>query len=88
VLVTEAGRSTAYTYDALGNKLSETQTDTATGQARTWAWTYNAQGLNASTPTRAAAGWTYTYDSQGNRTRVRDPLGNETAYTTTPPGAC
>ena len=35
MLVTQAGRSTAYTYDALGNKLTETITDTATGQSVT-----------------------------------------------------
>jgi RHS repeat-associated protein len=81
VLVTEAGRTTAYTYDALGNKLSETQTDTATGQARTWAWTYNTQGLDETHTDASGEVWTYTWDSQGNRTRVRDPLGYETAYT-------
>jgi RHS repeat-associated protein len=81
VQVTEAGRTTAYTYDALGNKLTETITDTATGQARTWAWTYNAQGLNATHTDAAGQEWTYTWDSQGNRTGVRDPLGHETAYT-------
>ncbi|MGE0331756.1 MAG: DUF6531 domain-containing protein, partial [Ramlibacter sp.] len=81
VLVSEAGKTTAYTYDALGNKLSETITDTATGQARTWGWTYNAQGLNDTHTDAAGQLWTYTWDAQGNRTRVRDPLGAETTYT-------
>ncbi|MGQ3083572.1 MAG: LamG-like jellyroll fold domain-containing protein [Hydrogenophaga sp.] len=44
LLVTEPGRSTAYTYDALGNMLTRTVTDTATSASRTSTWTYNAAG--------------------------------------------
>jgi YD repeat-containing protein len=44
VLVTEAGRSTAYSYDALGNMLTRTVTDTASSVSRTTTWTYNATG--------------------------------------------
>jgi YD repeat-containing protein len=44
VLVTEAGRSTAYTYDIQGNMLTRGVTDTATSVTRTTSWTYNAQG--------------------------------------------
>lgn len=58
VLVTEAGRSTAYTYDALGNKLSEVVTDLATGQTRSQSWAYNAQGLAASTTDARGGSWT------------------------------
>jgi YD repeat-containing protein len=46
-LVTEAGRTTAYTYDTAGNPLTMTVTDTVTSVARTTAWTYNGQGLPA-----------------------------------------
>jgi RHS repeat-associated protein len=94
-LVTEQGasagvglRTTAYTYDALGNKLTETRTDTATSQARTTAYTYTPQGLLATMadPRSAAAGpssapWQFTYDALGNRTRVKNPLNQETVYT-------
>jgi YD repeat-containing protein len=45
VLVTEAGRTTAYTYDGQGNPLTRTVTDTATLASRTTSWTYNGQGL-------------------------------------------
>jgi RHS repeat-associated protein len=80
VLVTEAGRSTAYTYDALGNKLSEVVTDLATGQTRSQSWAYNAQGLVASTTDARGGSWTFAYDAQGNRTRQRNPLGHETQW--------
>ena len=81
VLVTEAGRSTAYSYDSLGNKLSETVTDLATGLARTWAWTYNPQGL-ADTLTDPKGGvWRFAYDSQGNLVSSKNPLGQPTSYT-------
>ncbi len=46
-LVTEAGRTTAYTYDTVGNPLTLTVTDTATSVARTTSWTYNPQGQPA-----------------------------------------
>jgi len=55
VLVTEAGRTTAYAYDGAGNPLSRTVTDTATSVARTTTWTYNAQGLLASETAPAGA---------------------------------
>ncbi|MEO8388967.1 LamG-like jellyroll fold domain-containing protein [Polaromonas sp.] len=45
VLVTEAGRTTAYTYDAQGNLLSRTETDTASNTSRTTSWTYNSLRL-------------------------------------------
>ncbi|MBX3657122.1 MAG: hypothetical protein KF740_01680 [Ramlibacter sp.] len=80
VLVTEAGRSTAYTYDALGNKLSETVTDLSSGQARSWAWTYTPQGLVASHTDPRGAVWSYTYDAQGNRLSQTNPLGHVTAW--------
>ncbi|RQO62760.1 hypothetical protein DBV14_03630 [Variovorax sp. KBW07] len=35
-LITEPGRTTAYTYDAFGNTLSRTITDTATNKAQLW----------------------------------------------------
>jgi RHS repeat-associated protein len=79
-LVTEAGRTTAYSYDSLGNKLSETVTDTTTGQARTWSWTYSDKGL-AETMTDPKGGtWRHGYDAAGNRTSSRNPLGQQTSY--------
>jgi YD repeat-containing protein len=61
VLVTEAGRATAYTYDTQGNKLSQTVTDTATSVARTSSWTYNPQGLVATETTDGIVAQTYAY---------------------------
>ncbi|WP_354401745.1 RHS repeat-associated core domain-containing protein [Variovorax sp. OAS795] len=80
-LVTEAGRTTAYTYDALGNTLSKTVTDTATSQARLWQWTYNAQQLVASATEPNGAATSYTYDPRGNVLTATNALGHATTYT-------
>ncbi len=78
----EPGRTTAFTYDpATGNKLSETIADTATGQARTWAWSYNAQGLVATSSDARGFVSTYSYDAAGNVTRFKNPLNQETLST-------
>ena len=65
VLVTEAGRTTAYTYDAQGNQLSQTVTDTATSVARTSGWTYvsngSARGLVATQSSNGIVRQTYAY---------------------------
>ncbi|WP_231879551.1 RHS repeat-associated core domain-containing protein [Methylomonas koyamae] len=42
--IDEAGRRTTFSYDAGGNLLRKTVTDTATQQSRTWTYTYNSLG--------------------------------------------
>ena len=83
VLVTEAGRSTAYTYDALGRLLSETVTDTlvSPNTTRTSSWTYTPQGLVATATAPNGGVTTYTYDTAGNALKVTRPLGHVTSYT-------
>jgi RHS repeat-associated protein len=80
VLVTEAGRTTAYTYDALGNTLSKTLTDTATNKAQLWQWTYNTQQLVETATEPNGATTSYTYDPFGNLTKSVNALGHETLY--------
>ena len=80
ILITQAGRTTAFTYDVLGNKLSETVTDLATRSARTWQWTYTSQGLVASMTDPKGAVWSYGYDNAGNRVSVKNPIGQLTSY--------
>lgn len=80
VSVAEAGRTTAYSYDALGNKLSQTVTDTATGQAQTTSRTYNAQGLVATETAPNGATTQTSYDSAGNIATSRNALGHTTSY--------
>ncbi|WP_194792834.1 RHS repeat-associated core domain-containing protein [Caenimonas koreensis] len=80
-LVTERGRTTAFTYDGVGNLLTQAVTDLATAQTRTWVWTYNSQNLADSMTQPNGVVWRYGYDSAGNRTSVKNPLGQETTYT-------
>ncbi|WP_185545959.1 RHS repeat-associated core domain-containing protein [Variovorax sp. KBW07] len=81
VLVTEAGRTTAYTYDAFGNTLSKTITDTATNKAQLWQWTYTAQGLVSSQTEPNGAVTSYTYDLLGNVLTATNAIGHVTSYT-------
>jgi YD repeat-containing protein len=72
VLVTEADRTTAYTYDTQGNKLSQTVTDTATNVARSTSWTYvasgRAQGRVATESVNNVVRQTYAYYGSTNFT--------------------
>lgn len=81
-LVTQPGRSIAYTYDAQGNVLSEVITDTKSSPAnsRTWQWTYNAQGLVATATQPGGAVTTNSYDPVGNLTQSTNALGHVTRY--------
>lgn len=85
VQITELGRTTRYTYDAHGNTVNETVTDTTGGSSnganRTWAWTYTAANLVDTQIDPLGQVWRFEYDSTGNRTSVQDPLGQTTRYT-------
>ncbi|MDQ0568350.1 RHS repeat-associated protein [Variovorax paradoxus] len=80
-LVTETGRTTVYTYGALGNVLTRTVTDTATNQAQLWQWTYNAQQLVATATEPNGAVTSYTYDPRGNVLTSINALSHVTSYT-------
>ena len=80
-LVTEGTRSTALGYDTLGHLTSQTTTDTATGQQRSWGWTYNSQGLVATSTDPLGASTSFSYDSAGNLTALKDPLGQQSTFT-------
>jgi len=79
VLVTEADRTTAYTYDTQGNKLSQTVTDTATNAARSTSWTYipngRAQGRVATQSVNDVVRQTYTYYGSTNFTGTESNEG-------------
>ncbi len=81
----EQGKTTAYTYDSLGNLLTQTETDTTSsasnGQTRTWSYAYNASSqLTAMTDPRGQV-WTFAYNAQGNRSQVTNPLGHVSTST-------
>lgn len=81
-LITEMGRSTAYTYDAQGRVLGKSVTDTLVSPniTKSWNWTYNAQGLVASeqTPNNGTNG--YTYDTRGNVLTATNAVGHVSNY--------
>lgn len=81
VLVTEDNRTTAYTYDAGGNILTKTATDTATGKAQLWQMTYNAQKLVETATDPNGAVTRYAYDTRGNVLTSTNALGHVTSYT-------
>jgi RHS repeat-associated protein len=80
VLVTEQGRTTAMTYDALGNKLTETLTDTSVNPqiSRTTAYTYNPAGLVATETAPNNAVTSTTYNAAGNPVSSTNALGHVT----------
>ncbi|MGC3980766.1 MAG: RHS repeat-associated core domain-containing protein [Steroidobacteraceae bacterium] len=91
LLVTEPGRTTGYSYDASGNMLSKTLTDTVTNTARTWSYTYNSYGqvLTADGPRTDVSDVTaYTYytcntgGACGQLQTVTNALGQTTTYNT------
>lgn len=79
--IDEPGRRTTHTYDASGNRLSKTVSDTTAGISRTWAWTYNSTGqpLTMDGPrTDVSDLTTYEYDVQKNLIRITNALGQAT----------
>ncbi|WP_208508251.1 RHS repeat protein [Variovorax paradoxus] len=80
VLITESGRTTAFTHDAVGNVLTRTVTDTTTNKAQTWQWTYNASQLVETATEPNGATTTYTYDPRGNVLTSTHALGHVTSY--------
>ncbi len=87
--IDEPGRRTIYSYDASGNVLTKTVTDTATSASRTWTYTYDVDGhvLTADGPRSDVSDVTsYTYygcttGSQcGQLNTVTDALGHVTTY--------
>ena len=80
VLVTEADRTTTYTYDAVGNVLTKTVTDAATNKAQLWQWIYNAQQLVTTATEPNGAVTSHTYDTRGNVLTSTNALGHVTSY--------
>lgn len=79
--ITDGNRRINRIYDSVGRLLSETITDTTTGDARTTTYTYNTQGLMASmngARTDVNDVTTYAYDAQNRRNRVTNALGHQT----------
>jgi YD repeat-containing protein len=80
VSVAETGRLTSYTYDTVGNRLSQSIVDTTTNTAKTTSWTYNPQGLVATETAPNGGVTTTTYDAAGNPATVKNALNQVTSY--------
>ncbi len=84
-LITEPGRTTAYTYDGVGHVLSKTVTDTVTSTVRSTTYAYYSSGTAAGlleTVTDPMSHVTsYTYDTQGNLYTITNALGQVTQIT-------
>jgi RHS repeat-associated protein len=92
-LITEPNRTTAFTYDSLGNVLTKTITDTSVtpNVARTWTYTYDSYGrmLSAQGPrTDVNSTTTYSYYTCttgyqcGQVQTITDALGHITTFLT------
>jgi RHS repeat-associated protein len=86
-LVTEPGRTTAFTYTNDGRILTRTETDTTgnSNQVRTWTYTYNAQNLLETIDgprTDVSDVTTFTYDPiNGNLLSIQNALSHTTTFT-------
>ncbi|GAC1371867.1 MAG: hypothetical protein NVS3B3_01650 [Aquirhabdus sp.] len=80
VLITEQGRTTAYTYDANGDVLTKTITDSTTNTSRVWTYTYNSVGQKLTETNPAGEQTTYSYDNNGLLLTVTNALGYVTSY--------
>jgi len=89
--IDEPGRSTTFAYDASGNVLNRTVTDTATSTSRTWSYTYNSFGqvLTEDGPrTDVSDTTTYSYyacssgSECGQLQTIANALGQVTTYNT------
>ena len=89
--------TTDYTFDASGNALTKTLTDTTTttipyktnGQTRTWAYTWSPTGLLMSVQnprTDVVAKTSFAYDGSGCLTKTTNALGQSVQVTQHSPG--
>jgi len=84
--INEPNKTTTFTYDANGNLLSRSETDTSphNSGSRTTTFTYDSNGqvLTIDGPrTDVTDITTFDYNAQGNRTQSANALGQETQFT-------
>jgi YD repeat-containing protein len=84
LLVTQAGKRTAFTYDSAGRLLSRTDTDTVTGRTRAVTNSYTQEGLLATVDggrTDTSDITVFEYDLQGNLIASTNALGHQSIVT-------
>jgi YD repeat-containing protein len=80
--ITEPGLETTFTYDSTGRPNEVRQTDPATGEIRSWRYSYTLQGLLAAVdgPLPGTADTvTYAYDAKGYLSKVTNEIGQVTS---------
>ncbi|MBK8164193.1 MAG: hypothetical protein IPK65_13970 [Gammaproteobacteria bacterium] len=83
-LITQSGRTTAFTYDSNGLLTQKTITDTGTSTSRTWTYAYtgNGQLYTINGPrTDVSDITTFAYDSDGNISSITNALSQVTQIT-------
>ncbi|MBK8164196.1 MAG: RHS repeat protein [Gammaproteobacteria bacterium] len=83
-LITESGKTTAFTYDSNGLLTQKTITDTSLGISRTWTYAYtgNGQLYTINGPrTDVSDITTFAYDSAGNISSITNALSQVTQIT-------
>lgn len=85
-LITEPGRTIAYTYNSMGEVLTKAITDTANGVTRTWSYTYDSDGRRLTATDPGGDTTTYAYYACtsgyqcGELQSVSNALGEITTY--------
>jgi YD repeat-containing protein len=74
------GNSREFTYDPVGNKLSESDEEHTDAKPRTTQWTYDRQNRVLSETDALGNSVGYTYDLVGNRKSMTDRRGNPTGW--------
>ncbi len=79
-IISPEGRITAFTYNAEGQKVSETQAFGTSVEATT-TYTFDNEGRMLTRTDPLGNTWTYAYDNRGRRLSETNPLGHTTSWT-------
>src|SRR5262249_34883369 len=79
--IVEPGLSTTFTYDLNGNLLTRTETDTVSGQSRSWNYSWGSNFMLASATDPRGSTTQFGYDARGALASITNALGQVTQIT-------